>query len=237
MRAAALLVVASMLGCGPSLLPTTIFHVRLDPSVSEPRDDDWIALAGAPPDAHATSVAAATPLGADDWTVWTTDEHGGGTLMHVRRTPLGLEAQSVGPHHGPCVRPTIRALRVDRTLVIVVESSTTPSSTERDAWLYAENASRIVPLSLQGEPTRLRVRGESERPLEHGWSRAAVQTATLEASEDAIVVHEHESVREIAADRPERGARSSYDVERARVLTLARGQLWAERSSLFDEEL
>jgi hypothetical protein len=221
-------------GCSAAWLPTTLFHVSLD-RTRELTDTDWMALAHASPDIAATNVPAVVAISPDDWITWIADDEGSATLLRVRRTELGLEAQAVGHHHGPRVRPTLRALHVGSALVVVVESSATSSSTERNAWLYVEEGAVIAPLMLDGASACVRVRGEEERPLDRGWSRAAVQTATLDSEAGSIVVHEHESVREVATGRPEQAARSHYEVERARTLTLRAGRLFADRGSLFDE--
>lgn len=226
----------TIVGCGGARwLPSTLFHATLAPSIGEPSEAAWAQLALASPHASATSVAATTSLGADAWIVWTTDLAGHGAIMRVRRSALGLEAQSFGAHDGPSNRATLRALRVDAALVIVAESSSSTDSTERHAWLLVEDGSQIVPLMLLGVSAEVAVRGELRRPLERGWSRAAIFTATFEARPGAIVVHEHESVREVSAERPELVARSSYEVERARTLALRRTDLVADRASLFDD--
>lgn len=217
-------------GCGAQLLPTTLFHTTL-PEGTEPSAADWSRLMTTR--GTASDVVALSALGPDEWITWTARERGSGTLVRSRRTSLGLEAQAIGSHDGPHVRPSIRVLIVSGTRIVIVESSASESSTERDAWLYVEHAGEILPLTLDGASAQLRVRAEQQTALERGWTRAATLTATFESIEDRLVVHEHESVRELAEDRPELPARSTYEVERARTLRRHEQNLVSDRSSLF----
>lgn len=222
-------------GCGaPQLLPTTLFHAPLGPDVT-PTDADWLRLARAAAAGAADRVQVVAPIRADEWLVWTDDGVSRSAIARVRRTALGLEAQATGSHAGPAIRPTLRALVVGGTRIVVLESSLDAFSTERDAFLFVEQGSLIVPLTLDGSPGHLRVRAERVTSLEHGWYREATLTVTLEARADAVVAHEHVSVRELAADRPELPARSTYDVERQRLLRVSAAGLSSDRPSLLDE--
>lgn len=220
-------------GCGATPLPTTLFHARLPAGVA-PTEADWRQLVDGPQTTQGGSaLVAVASVGGDAFLVWTTDATGRGSLVCARRTELGLEAQSVGTHVGPTVRPTLRVLHVGDADVIVVESSRAPDSTDRDAWLYRARGASLEPMTLDGAVAQLPVRAQRRTPLERGWSRDATLTVTLEADAEGIVVHEHESVRELAEDRPELPARTTYEVERARTLRLQGAALHADRPSLF----
>lgn len=221
---------------GAQFLPTTLFHAPLAPGAS-PSEDSWITLARAGAGTGQDTLAFAGPIGEGEWIAWTTQAigvEGAGTLVLARRTELGLEAQAAGAHEGPSVRASVRVLTVGPARVIIVESSSAQTSTDRDAWLYTEERGRIVPLGIDQGDTRLRVRAEQRAALEGGWCRASTFTATFEAEGAELVVHEHASVREIAIDRPELPARSTYEVERARRLRWSGGVLRSDRPSLFD---
>lgn len=229
-----LLVGLTLAACNAQLLPTTVFHAAMVPD-QPASETDWLRLARAR-EPGAELLAALAPIEAGDFLVWTRDGRDRGLLVRARRTVLGLEAQSAGTHAGPAVRPTVRALVVDGARVFVVESSSAADSTDRDAWLYAERGHEIVPMSLDGRVARLSVRAVRRTPLERGWSRAATLTVTLESGPGCIVVHEHESVRELAEGRPELSPRGTYEVERARTLRLEAATLTSDRPSLFDDE-
>lgn len=230
--ASALLLVGAC--AGPGLLPTTLFHAPL-PEGASVESSDWLDLVRARDPADADVLAAASALSADEWLVWTQGS-GRGALARVRRTRLGLEAQSEGVHVGPAIRPTLRALDVRGVRVVVIESSRDEASTDRDAFLYLEHGARIEPLTIEGAPARLEVRAARSTPLEHGWSREVTFTVTLEASERGLVAHEHASVREIAPDRPQLAARSTYEVERARLFVRHGATLAPEGPSLLDDD-
>ncbi len=218
-------------GCGAQPLPSTLFLARLAPDATLD-EGSWRALAS---EAHCREVRALAPSGDDAWVLWCAEDADVGVLLRARRTSLGLEAQSIGRHRGPSVRPTIRALSIGRALVLVVESSSDAQSTDRFASLYVERGPRIVPLTLDDGPARILVRAERARMLGSGWSRAETLTATIDAGTGGIFVHEHVSVREIADGRPELPARATYEVERARFLRGNGDALEADRPSLFDD--
>jgi hypothetical protein len=218
-------------GCGAQPLPSTLFFTQLAPDATLD-DGSWAALATG---AHCDEVSALAAGEPDTWVLWCAHGAEVGVLLRVRRTSLGLEVQSIGRHSGPSVRPTIRALSVGRALVVIVESSSDAQSTERLAWLYVERGARIVPLTLDDAPARVRVRAERIAPLGSGWSRAETLTATIDAGTGGLFVHEHASVREIADGRPELPARATYEVERARFLRGNGDALEADRASLFDD--
>jgi hypothetical protein len=235
MRASVLLAWLALAGCGgPQLLTTTIFHAPLTRDATLD-DADWARLATAASATSVDHVLARTPLDEDTWMLWLGGESRAGALVRARRTDVGLEAQSIGAHVGPSIRPSIRALSVGLVRVVVVESSSAVESTERDAWLYVERGSEIVPLSLDGGAAHLRVRAERRVAIDRSWSRASTLTATFDVGAHGLVVHEHASVREIATDRPELPPRSTYEVERARNLTGHGTTLVSDRPSLFDE--
>jgi hypothetical protein len=217
-------------GCGAHLLPTTIAHVPMPPDATVGDAD----LARVELDS-AVRVAARADLSADEWLVWLVSDAGSGALARVRRTELGLEVQSRGAHVGAAIRPSVRVLVVRGIRIVVVESSTSEQSTNRDAWLYAEHGPEIVLLTLDGAPARIPVRAERTTPLPDGWARSTTLTATFEAGPEGIVVHEHASVRELAEGRPELPARSTHEIERARVLRRAQGRLTADRESLIED--
>lgn len=230
-----LLIASMVVGCGGArLLPTTLFHAPLA-SAAEPSSADWIRLANAGAQDPVDALALACQVSADEWVTWTTRQSGESALVIARRTSLGLEAQALGAHVGPAIRPTLRVLVVGPTRVIVLESSSAATSTERDAWLYVVHRGRVVPLGIDEGRTALHVRAERRTTLDGGWCRVATFTATLEASGDGLVVHEHASVRELAEDRPELAARSTSEVERARTLRWSAGALRSDRASLFTE--
>ncbi len=235
MRTLALFSIVLVAACGGvQLLPTTAFHALLDGS-GAPVETDWARLLMHAPDATSRGATRITAqaIGERDWLVWGIDQGTRGTLVRALRTPLGLEAQASGTHVGPCVRPTLRALRMGLARILVVESSTDERSTERDAWLYAERGSRLVALALDDGTTRIGLRAERRTPIEGGWARVTTLTATIEALEDHLIVHEHASVREVVDGRPEVAARTAYEVERARVLRASGDALHPDRPSLF----
>lgn len=222
-------------GCGgPQLLPTTLFHSPLQAS-AEPSASDWARLLAASPLDGVDEVRITAHVDGAEWAAWATRADGVGALVLVERTPLGLEAQAFGVHRGAAIRPTIRVLTFEPARVIIVESSISPESTERDAWLYVVERGHIVPLTIDDGTATLRVRAERSAPLERGWCRASTFTATFEASGRELVVHEHASVRELAPERPELAARGTYEVERARHLRWSAGALRSDRPSLVDE--
>lgn len=242
---AALLVALLTSGCGLSLLPTTLFYARL----AEGEDPDASAwselLLAAPASFHGSagtgsSVVAAEHLDGGGWLAWTatttTDPaRVEGALVRARRTEVGLEAQAFGSHVGPAVRVTLRCFRVDGTPLIVIESSEGERSIERSAWVYVERGGSIGPADL-GEGARyLPLHRDSTVRIDERWDRARTVTATLEGVGDALVVHEHATVREIARDRPEVPARAVREVDRDRRLILDGQRLVADRPSLFDE--
>lgn len=218
-------------GCGAQPLPSTLFFTQLAPDAALD-DGSWRALAAR---AHCEEVRALASSGPDTWVLWCAQDADIGALLRVQRTSFGLEVQSMGRHHGSSVRPTIRSLSVGRALVVIVESSSDAQSTERVASLYVERGARIVPLTLDDAPARIRVRAERTLALGSGWSRAETLTATIDAGTGGVFVHEHASVREIADGRPELPARATYEVERARFLRGNGDTLEADRPSLFDD--
>ena len=134
MRRSSALFGVVLAGCGaPQLLPTTLFHAPLARD-AEPQAGDWARLTSRAL-AACDQVAASAAVGGGEWIVWATDAEHRGTLVLARRTAIGLEAQSFGSHVGPYVRPTIRGFVIGAMRVVVVESSSAASSTDRDASL------------------------------------------------------------------------------------------------------
>jgi len=125
-------VLLALVGCGaPRLLPTTIFHAPVAEGRA-PGDDDWARLTDAGAGARSDRVLARATLGDDDWIAWLVGEHTEGTIVHARRTAIGLEAQSIGTHVGPSVRPSIRVLTIGAVHVVVVESSIAADSSSAE---------------------------------------------------------------------------------------------------------
>lgn len=236
------LVLATLLaGCGLPLLPTTLFYAPLDEGEA-PDASSWSELIRASPaSSGASSVVASAAIGGDEWLAWTarttTDPARiEGQLVRARRTALGLEAQATGAHIGPAVRVTLRGLRVDRVVLVVVESSEGERSVERSAWLYVARGASITAATLDAGASRLPLHRETVARADGRWDRTRTVTATLEATRDALIVHEHATEREVARDHPEIPARAVREIDRDRRLVLDGVRLVADRASLFESE-
>ncbi len=234
-------------GCaGIPLLPTTLFYAPLAEN-EEPDASAWTSLLAAAPavsDASSpegsASVVASERLEGGEWLAWTATRtldpsRVEGALVRARQTALGLEAQAVGVHVGPAIRVTLRCFRVDRTRVVVVESSESERSIERSAWVYIERDATLSAAQLGDGATLLPIHRDSVLALDGRWDRARTVTATLEGSRDALVVHEHATEREVARDHPEIPPRAVREVDRDRRLVIDGVRLVGDRASLFDE--
>jgi hypothetical protein len=227
-------------GCGIPLLPTTLFYAPMgEEEATSP--SAWSALlARAPAARGSSSVVASEPLGSDEWLVWmassaTDASRVEGSLVRARRTPRGLEAQAIGPHVGPAIRATLRGIRIDGVTIAVIESSIGERSIERSAWIYVARDGVIQPAELDGGASVLAMHRETSGPVDERWDRERTVTATLEGAPDALIVHEHATVREVARNHPEIPARGVREIDRDRRLVLDGRRLVADRPSLFDE--
>lgn len=230
MRAPWLLALA-LAGCGASLLPTTVRHVRLEGRA--PSDADFAALAG--PGASLVARAESEP---GEWLAWSRDASGAGVLTRITLTPLGLEAQSIGTHEGPAFRPSIRRLTLSAgrgtQVLVVVESSASERSVDRTAWLYVEARGHLVPVVHEGATLTITLHRDEVRPLDAEWERERTVSAALRTEGATLLVEEHATERERARGRGGAAPRAVREVDRVRRVTLAGAVAGIDRPSLLD---
>ncbi len=227
------LALASALGCaGVQPLAGTISYARL-PEGAAPRPEDLEAALGSG-EQDGETVLASVAVGPSSWVLWA--RSGPGTrLFHVERTALGLEVRDARWMTSRALRPTLSAWSIGRRVVVAAESSDEIASTARRARLFVDEHTTLTELRLDDAPAELVMRAERLGAAHGGWQRAATCTTTLARVDDALVAHEHASVREIDPRRPELSARSTYEVVRARRFRIEGATLVPDRPSIFDE--
>ncbi|MDQ3034188.1 MAG: hypothetical protein M3Y87_17400, partial [Myxococcota bacterium] len=185
-------------------------------------------------------IAARLHRSGDDDLLWiathqTGDGMRSGPLAVVRRTALGLEVQALGTHLGPAEHAELRMLRTGAATVVAVEAD---SGGARIAQLLIQSGGALVPAALDdpeggcSAPAQIVLRRADETRRSDGWTRRAVRTAVLDESDDAVLVREHLTVRELDLADADAPPRATHDADAIRRLVPAGARLRADRAAL-----
>ncbi len=171
-----------------------------------------------------------------------------GPVALTETTLRGVDVRSIGHLRAHALNARLRLVPVGRRTALIAEADRCerpgdPSSCHREAMILPEQEGRFVTLPLQlesggclGAPG-IALDGEKMLPLDNGWQRRFVLSASVGVEGDRVVVIEQVVAHDLDPSSPDTPPRLVRQVDSRRTLQFFRDAIRTDAEPLFERVL